>query len=48
MPTPYSLDLHVCWRVIWFDLVHGFTSHEIADLLCPSEWTIRGYITLFH
>ena len=25
-----------------------FTSHEIADLLCLSERTVRRYITLFH
>ena len=46
MPTPYSIDLR--WRVVWFDLVHGFTSREIADLLCLSERTVRRYITLFH
>ena len=46
MPTPYSIDLRS--RVVWFDLVHGFTSREIADLLCLSERTVRRYITLFH
>ena len=46
MPTPYSIDLR--WRVVWFDLVHGFASHEIADLFCLSERTVRRYITLFH
>jgi len=40
----HSIDL--CWRVVWFDLVHA--SHEIADLFCLSERTIRRYITLFH
>ena len=45
MPTPYSMDLR--WRVIWLDLVHGFTSHEVADM-CLSERTVRRYITLFH
>ena len=38
MPTPYSIDLP--WRVVWFDLVHGFASHEIADLFCLSERTV--------
>ena len=46
MLTPYSLDLH--WRIIRFDLVHGFTSHKIADQLCLSERTLQRYITLFH
>ena len=46
MPTPYSIDLR--WRVVWFHLVHGFTSQEVADLLCLSERTVRRYITLFH
>ena len=46
MPTPYSIDLH--WRVLWFNLVCGFTLWEIADLLCLSERTVKRYITLFH
>ena len=33
MPTPYSIDLR--WRVVW--LVHGFASHEIADLFCGEK-----------
>ena len=35
MPTPYSIDLR--WRVVWFDLVYGFASHEIADLFCGEK-----------
>ena len=46
MPTPYSIDLRL--RVVWFNLVHGFTSREITDLLCLSERTVRRYITLFY
>ena len=46
MPTPYTLELH--WRVVWLNLVHGFSSHEVSELLCLSERTVRRYLTLFH
>ncbi len=46
MPTPYALELR--WRVIWLNLVHGFSSHEVSELLCLSERTVRRYLTLFH
>ena len=46
MPTPYTLELR--WRVVWLNLVHGFSSHEVSELLCLSERTVRRYLTLFH
>ena len=46
MPTPYALELR--WRVVWLNLVHGFSSHEVSELLCLSERTVRRYLTLFH
>ena len=46
MLSLYSIDLR--WRIVLFNLVHGFPSREMADLLCLSERTVRGYITLLH
>ena len=46
MLTPYTLELR--WRVVWLNLVHGFSSHEVSELLCLSERTVRRYLTLFH
>ena len=46
MPTPYTLELR--WRVVRLNLVHGFSSHEVSELLCLSERTVRRYLTLFH
>lgn len=43
---PYSIDLHQ--RVVWFDLVHTFSSELISDLLYLSERTLCRHITLFH
>ena len=33
---------------MWFNLVHGFSSHEISNLFCLSERTVRRYLILFH
>ena len=46
MPTSYALDLR--WRVVWLNLVHGFSSRDIGELLCVSERTVRRYLSLFH
>ena len=45
MPTPYAVELR--WRVICLNLLHGFSSHEVGELLCLSERTVRRYLTLF-
>ena len=46
MPTPQTLELRC--RVVWLNLVHGFSSHEVSELLCLSERTVRCYLMLFH
>ena len=47
LAMPVSLAVDLCWRVVWFKIVHDMSTAAIARQMRISEHSVRQYLSLF-